>query len=199
MSGIVGQNTLDNSGLIKAPAGGGAWNFISKQTASSSADISFTSGIDSTYKEYIFTLNNIHPQTDIVDFYVNFSIDGGSNYDVNITSTYFAAYHAESGAYADVGYSTNSDVAEGTNATIADNIGADADQSFSGSMYLFSPSSTTFAKHWMLKSNYAEANACNCAFCAGYANTTSAVDAIQFKMSSGNIDAGDICLYGITT
>ena len=144
-------------------------------------------------------MNNIHPQTDIVDFYVNFSIDGGSNYDVNITSTFIGSQHAESDAYASVGYWTNSDVAEGTNATIADNIGADADQGFCGRMHLFSPSSTTYAKHWMCENIYSEGASSVSSYEGGYANTTSAVDAIQFKMASGNIDAGDICLYGITT
>ena len=88
MSGIIAQNTLDNSGLIKAPAGGGAWNFISKQTASSDSTISFTSGIDSTYKEYLFTFKNIHPATDIAHFQFNMSTDSGSNYDVTKTSTF---------------------------------------------------------------------------------------------------------------
>ena len=95
MSGIIAQNTLDNSGLIKSPAGGGAWNFISKQTASSSGDLSFTSGIDSTYREYMFTFNNMHPATFNVQFQFNFSIDSGSNYNVTKTTTIWKARHSE--------------------------------------------------------------------------------------------------------
>ena len=44
---------------------------------------------------------------------------------------------------------------------------------------------------------YAESNFAVENYIAGYFNTTSAIDEIQFKMSSGNTDAGDICLYGI--
>ena len=66
MSGIIAQNTLDNSGLIKAPAGGGAWNFIKKLTASASSDLSFVDGTDgvdfSSYDEHVFKFININIQ-----------------------------------------------------------------------------------------------------------------------------------------
>ena len=104
MSGIIAQNTLDNTGLIKSPEGGGAWNFISKQTASSSATISFTSGLDSTYREYLFTFNNIHPATDDQDFGFLGSTDSGSSYGVAITSTHFSAYHDEADSSTSLGY-----------------------------------------------------------------------------------------------
>ena len=199
MSGIVGQNTLDNSGLIKSPAGGGAWNFIAKQTASADATISFTSGIDSTYKEYVFTFNNIHPATDNADFTFNMSTDSGSNYNVTKTTTVFTAQHSEAGSDPGLFYVTEDDLAQSTAFQIVLGlIGNDADQSASGYLTLFNPSSTTFVKHFIAIGNsYYSGNYSLNDYVAGYGNTTSAVDAVQFKMSSGDIDAGDICLYGI--
>jgi len=201
MSGIVGQNTLDNSGLIKSPAGGGAWNFISKQTASASADISFTSGIDSTYKEYVFTFNNIHPATDSALFQFQANASGGSGYNETITSTAFHAYHDEADSTTSLGYNSSRDQAQGTAfQTLIDNASNDNDHGGSGYLHLFNPSSTTFVKHYMhtnVRPN--PDNLCIQHFGAGYFNTTSAIDEIQFKMDSGNIDAGDICLYGISS
>ena len=201
MSGIVGQNTLDNSGLIKAPAGGGAWNFISKLTASSSATLDFTSGIDSTYKEYVFTFNNIHPETDNTHFSFQGNAAGGSGYNETITSTFFESYHAESDAEGGVAYGTAADQAQGTGfQNIVRSQGSDNDQSVSGYLRLFNPSSTTFVKHFFGSANQAKASDYSYnTFFAGYFNTTSAIDEIQFKMSADAIDAGDICLYGISS
>ena len=207
MSGIVGQNTLDGSGLIKSPEGGGAWNFIKKLTASASSDLSFVDGasdvvLDSTYKTYFFTFNNMHPETDFADFQFNMSVDTGSNYNVAKTSIRISAYHKESDSGTpSVVYHASSDLAQGTGAQfLFQNIGNDSDQCASGYLYLFEPSSTTFVKHFISRgqlaegTEYSEEN-----YTAGYGNTTSAVDAIQFSMSTGNIDAGDICLYGISS
>ena len=206
MSGIIAQNTLDNSGLIKAPAGGGAWNFIKKLTASSSATLDFVDGtsdvvLDSTYKEYVFTFNNMHAGTDGQDFQFNVSIDGGSNYNVAKTTTTWRAMHGEDGSYPGVGYQSDRDLAQGTGVQmISQYMSSDNDASCSGYLHLFNPSSTTFVKHFIcrmqahVKDAYSRDQ-----YTAGYANTTSAVDAVQFTMQSGNIDAGDICLYGIST
>jgi len=199
MSGIISDNVLRQSGLIKAPAGG-AWTFISKSTASTSANVSFTSGIDSTYGTYVFTLNNIHPGSDEMDILVNFSIDGGSNYNVTKTGSNFNAYHNEGDSATALTYHPGHDIVQSTAGNvIAYDTGNDNDQASSGYLYLFNPSSTTFVKHFLsfmdgthtvdYQNNY---------FSAGYGNTTSAINAVQFSMSSGNIDAGDICLYGIT-
>ena len=204
MSGIVAQNTLDNTGLIKSPEGGGAWNFISKTTASSDATISFTSGIDSTYKEYIFTFNNIHLGTAASnnDLKFNFSIDGGSNYNVTKTTTSFTAYSCE-GGQTGLGYRTPGDQAQSTafhDTSPEGTFGVENDESAVIIMHLFNPSSIVFVKHFMLRThNYDSGNCAESAFIAGYGNTTSAVDAVQFKAATGNIDLGDICLYGLTT
>jgi hypothetical protein len=201
MSGIIAQNTLDNSGLIKSPAGGGAWNFISKQTASSDSTISFTSGIDSTYKEYLFTFNNLHPATD--DTRVSFQVDTGTNtnYNQTITSTVFRAYQNEGDTGSGFGYRTAIDQAQGTAfQAISESLGNGNDESASGELFIYSPASTTFVKHFMAKmQNYSNDSESINTFVGGYVNTTTALTRVQFKMASGNIDAGDICLYGLTT
>ena len=206
MSGIVGQNTLDNSGLIKSPAGGGAWNFIKKLTASASADLSFVDGtddvvLDSTYKEYVFTFNNIHPETDDTNFIFNMSIDGGSNYNVTKTTTKFVALHTENDGTAVLEYEASNDLAQSTDFQIlSKGLGNGNDECYSGNLMLFNPSSTTFVKHFLSTGNENRTDdAAINDFAAGYGNTTSAVDAVQFKMSADAIDAGDICLYGISS
>ena len=182
----------------------GSMVFIKKLTASSSATLSFVDGtdgvvLDDTYKEYVFTFNNMHPSIDNSAFQFNLSTDGGSNYNVAKTTTYFFALHKEDGTLNNFTYSAGADLAQGTgNQQIAQNIGADNDQSMSGSFTLFNPSSTTFVKHFLVTTQLSELNDNSInVFSAGYGNTTSAVDGIRFQMSSGNIDAGDICLYGI--
>jgi len=173
--------------------------FISKQTASSSASVSFTSGINSTYKEYIFYFNNIHPQSDNQELFFNFSIDAGSNYNVTKTTSTFQAYHNEAGSDSSLSYHTAGDLAQSTNyqrlGFSSDN--AD-DASLSGYLHLFEPSSDTFVKHFIATTNMCHADTYSVNYyLAGYCNTTSAVNAIRFAFGSGNIDAGTISLYGV--
>ena len=209
MSGIVGQNILDNSGLIKAPAGGGAWNFIKKLTASTSATLSFVDGTDdvdlSTYKEYLFTFNNVHPST-YSRFVFQGDVDGSTSYDTTITSTRFTAYNQEhSGTNTAFEYQTGEDQAQGTDfhrltATIGYGAGyADNDQAVSGYLQIFNPSSSVYVKHFISETLNFDAYFCYKTYSAGYFNTTSALDKFQFKFSAGNMDSGDICLYGLTT
>ena len=182
------------------PSGyGGSLQLISEQTASSSASISFTSGIDSTYRTYLFKFINIHPSTDQTSLNVNFSTDGGSNYNVTKTTTVFFSYHNEIGTSGLLQYRTADDLAQSTSdQQILYEMGNDNDQSGSGEMYLFQPSSNTFVKHFIatgqlsLSSDYSLEQ-----FTAGYANTVSACNAVIFRMSSGNIDSGTIKMYGI--
>jgi hypothetical protein len=186
-------------------ASGGSITFIKKLTASSSSTLSFVDGassvvLDNTYKEYLFTFNNIHPATNGVAFQFNLSVDSGSNYNVTKTSTSFRAYVYEDGSSGTLQYEANHDLAQSTNAErlCAVDLGNDNDQSLSGTLRLFDPSNTTFVKHYIAQTHHShEADLPVNFFKAGYANTTSAVDAIQFSMSSGNIDSGDIVLYGI--
>ena len=182
----------------------GSMVFIKKLTASSSSALSFVNGssdvvLDSTYKEYLFTFKDIHPSNDDVSFQFNMSADGGSNYNVTKTTTVFRAYHAENDSTTALEYRTGPDIAQGTGAQLlCSGQGNDNDQCLTGTLYLFNPSSTTFVKHFLSTfSNAHESEIIQNYRVAGYANTTSAVNALQFSFTSGNIDAGDICLYGI--
>ena len=194
-------NDRSMASITSLPSGvsGSSLVLISEQTASSSSTISFTSGIDSTYKEYIFKFIDIHPSADGEDLEFNMSADTGSNYNVTKTTTLFDIVHNEDGSNPDVAYSGGRDLAQGTGfQDLMGGIGNDNDQSGSGYLHLFNPSSTTFVKHFIAQTQMNSAtNYSVGGNTAGYFNTTSAITAIQFKMSSGNIDAGDICLYGI--
>tara|TARA_R110000851_G_scaffold148928_1_gene289340 strand:+ start:175 stop:816 length:642 start_codon:yes stop_codon:yes gene_type:complete len=177
---------------------GGNMVLLSTQTASSSSTISFTSGIDSTYKEYIFKFIDIHPSENEKNFQVNFR-DGGTDYDAVKTSTYFQAYHTESDSASSLEYVTARDNAQSTGIQIIGNaIGNANDESGAGTMHLFDPSNTTFVKHYIMRSNsYNGSDYSIDTFVAGYCNTTSAIDGVQFSFASGNIDAGTIKMYGI--
>jgi hypothetical protein len=171
---------------------------ISSQTASNSASISFTTGINSTYKAYKFVFINIHARTDSADFKFNLSTDGGSNYNVNKTTNAFYCYQEESGAGTGLSYVTDQDLAQSTgDQFLLDNVGSGSDENGSFSLTLFNPSSTTFVKHFITStiSNHATDYCVNLNV-GGYANTTSAVNAIIFRMDSGNFD-GTIYMYGI--
>ena len=193
---------LNNNGVKDATAFGsitglGDLIFISRSTASSSASVSITSGINSTYKEYIFYFNNIHPASQsFLGF--NFSTDGGSNYNAVKTSTNFRAYHSEADA-SNLEYKDGDDIAQGTGLVLtAGNLGNASDESSSGYLHLFEPSNTTFVKNFIFRSSSVQsAPAAFDCFVAGYVNTTSAVNGVEFKMSSGNIDTGTIDMYGV--
>ena len=182
----------------------GAMTLIKTITASSDSTISFVDGssdvvLDSTYPIYLFKFISIHPQTDGQKLTFQGNASGGSGYNETITSTFFRAYHEESdGAHA-LSYDTGGDQAQGTSfQQISDTVGSDTDQSCSGTLHLFNPSSTTFVKHFMSRTNtYQRSDYSIDVYADGYFNTTSAIDEIQFKMASGNIDAGTIKLYGI--
>jgi hypothetical protein len=177
----------------------GKMTLISEQTASGSASISFTSGIDSTYPIYKFEFINIHPQNNNIDFEFNLSTDSGSNYNVTKTTTLFKTYHDEADTTTTLSYDDGRDIAQGTGyQDIATNFGNDNDQNLAGTLEIFNPSSTTFVKHFICRTQFTHhADFTVEHYVAGYGNTTSAVNAIRFQMSSGNIDSGTIKLYGI--
>ena len=171
---------------------------LSSQTVSDSASLSITSNITSTYKEYIFEYYNIHPETDSASFTFQCSTDGGSNYNTTTTNSTFRAYHFESGAAADLAYDASADQAQGTAfQMLAENFGSDNDQNGVGSLRLYNPSSTTYVKQYMSRCSRVSSNDNSYDFyLAGYFNTTSALNAIQFKMSSGNMN-GTVNMYGV--
>ena len=202
---LVKYNNNSLSAITSTGLTAGAMTLIKEQTASSSSTISFVDGtsdvvLDSTYPIYLFKFINIHPETDDVYFQMNLSIDSGSNYNVTKTTTAFNAYHAESGSGGSIAYATGNDLAQGTGVQYltGSGLGGASDESVSGELWLFNPSSTTFVKHFMSNINYYYfGNETGRTHVAGYGNTTSAVDAVQFSMSSGDIDAGTFKLYGI--
>ena len=182
---------------------GGSMVLIKTLTASSSSTLSFVDGssdvvLDNTYPVYLFKFINIHPASNDVNFNVNFR-DGGSSYDATKTTTNFHAYHGEGAGDSSFGYSTGQDLAQSTsNLRISGNIGNENDESSSGELFLFNPSSTTFVKHFIITTNtYLQDNYSSPYYVAGYCNVTAAIDAVQFTVSSGNIDTGTIKLYGI--
>jgi hypothetical protein len=202
-SGVLLPASLNNNSIANVtsynPAiATGNMVLLSTQTASNSASISFTTGINSTYKEYQFYFIDIHPRTDNTEFQFNGSTDSGSNYNVTKTTTFFRAIHAESGTDSGFGYAGGSDLAQSTGfQTLATEVSNGADESCAGTLQLFNPSSTTYVKHFIGNFGvYGEGNYQQNNFSAGYANTTSAINAMQFKFSSGNFD-GTILMYGI--
>ena len=194
------NNSLSAETALPTSISGGGLNLISTQTASSSSTIDFTSGIDSTYKEYIFKFYDLHPSANA---YTRFQgTTDGTNFNTTITSTTFAAYHDEGDSFALLEYRPNADQAQGTALqplNYADSVGTDNDMCFVGTLHLFDPSNTTFVKHFISTCNSASQNPMPTnTFIAGYFNTTSAITGIRFQQNTGNIDIGTIKMYGVS-
>ena len=184
--------------LSSNATGAGGMTLLSTQTASSDSTITFASGIDSTYKEYIFKYYDVHPSAG-VRLAVNFR-DGGSSFDATKTTTNFYAYQNEAGSSTDLSYLTSLDLAQSTSVLkLSGTIGNQNDESFSGFLHLFDPSNTTFVKHFIAKTpGYHGSDLALTSYVAGYCNTTAAIDGVQFSMTSGNIDAGTFKMYGVS-
>ena len=184
---------------VSGTAAAGDVVLLSSQTISADATIEFTSGINSTYGEYIFKFYNIHPASDDKILTFQCSIDSGSNYNVTVTSTAFRAYLSEADGGANLSYATSDDQAQGTAyQRLSGTVGNGSDESIAGILHLFNPASTTYVKHWYARTNtYLQDNGTRDLFCAGYFNDTNDIDAIQFKMSSGNLDEGTIKMWGV--
>ena len=201
---IVTYNNRSIRNISAIPGAAKSLTHIKTLTASSSATLSFVNGssdvvLDSTYPIYVFKFINIHAATDAADFLVNFSADTGSNYNVTKTTTFFHAYHDEADNNTALGYDTSPDLAQSTAfQVIHQGVGNGNDNSSAGFLHLYDPSNTTFVKHFMIESNRLSSGGfCVRTFIGGYFNTTSAIDAVQFKMSSGNVDSGTFKLYGV--
>ena len=202
---IVTYNNRSSRNVTSISGAAQSLTHIKTLTASSSATLSFVNGssdvvLDSTYPIYMFKFIGIHPATDSANFQVNFR-DEDTDYDATKTTTAFYAFHQASNGTTSLTYSTGSDLAQGTGFfKIMTTLGNDNEGSGCGELYLFAPSSTTFVKHFMSDCNNWHSNNSNSTVnwrAAGYCNTTTAIDGVQFKMDSGNIDAGTIKLYGI--
>jgi len=201
MAVVSNGTTIIDAGSLGASIASGPMNLLSSQTASGSANISFTSGITSAYKEYLFTFHDIHPATDGAKFGFQFNASSASGFNETLMNAYWRHYNNEAADSQGIGYVHGSaaDQAQGTSFTILDGgVGADADQCTAGSVSLYNPSSTTFVKHFAFKGTHYDVNnfVAN-VFVNGYINVTDAITEMQFKFSSGNIDAGTIKMYGI--
>ena len=199
----ISNNSLSAISTLPASIPTGALTLLSTQTASSSASISFTSGIDSTYDSYVFKFINIHGSTEADNTLFQFqcSTDGGSNYNTTMTSTHFRAGHNENDADSFLSFNATQAQAQETDFKTLSNgtIGIDNDQNASGMLQIFNPSSTTFVKHFINTTNSSNSNDVSMnTFNAGYFNTQSAINAIQFKFNTGNIDDGIIKMYGVS-
>jgi len=202
----IAHNFTPPSATTSSQTGAGAMTLIKSITASGDGTVSFVNGssdvvLDSTYKTYIFKYIDIHPSASNPEFQVGFR-DGGSLYDATKTTTYFNTYHNEDEGVdpgTAVGYNGDSDLAQSTGfQTIIQDLGNDNDQAGSGQLWLFNPSSTTFVKHFFGRSQNAHGgDYTQDIYYGGYCNVTAAIDAVQFKFSTGNIDSGTIKMYGI--
>ena len=193
ISSITTAGSLSTGGMV----------LIKEQTASSSSTISFVHGsssvvFDNTYPIYLFKFINLHNSDDDNQFSFNFTTDSGSSYNVSKTSTHFYSINAESDSHA-FSYYVGGDLANGTGFQITTlESGADNDECDCGELYVFNPSDTTFVKHFICTMNETGATPrVSNNFIAGYGNTTSAINGVQFKYASQNIDSGTIKLYGI--
>ena len=202
MAIISNGTTIADAGAFSASLG--SMTHIKTLTASNSATLSFVDGassvvFDDTYPIYKFEFINIHPANNEVHLQFNMSLDTGSNYNVTKTSSAFRAEHNENDGGTNLTYWSSQELKSGTGFIgLAANIGNDNDQCASGSMLLFNPSNTTFLKHFISRCNLVHNSDITLQhYVAGYGNTTSAIDAIQFKINSGNIGSGQIKMYGI--
>jgi len=196
-----GNNALSSVTAFPSAVPTGKPVLLSTATASASASIEFTSEIDSSYDIYQFEFNSIHPSVDGQLFQFQGSINNGSSYGVTITSTFFRAHHNESDTQTILGYDGGLDLAQSTSyQSITAGVGADNDQCFNGYMYIFSPSSNVYVKHFIAKTVISEgSDYMRDDYIAGYFNDgANAINAISFKFASGNLDFGTIKMYGIS-
>ena len=171
---------------------------ISTSTASDAASIAITSGIDSTYDEYMFVCTDIHAEDTQPHFGFQVNASGQSGYNEVITSTYISSYHSESGSSTSLYYLTAGDQAQGTALQrLASDCGNENDEASAGILHLFTPSNTTYVTHFYSTFNtnrYDDIT--NLTYVAGYINVTAAITGIEFKMTSDNV-SGTIQMYGI--
>ena len=201
---IVTYNNRSIANISAIPGAAKSLTHIKTLTASSDSTIDFKDGtssvvLDNTYPAYMFKIINMNPATTNAIFEFQGNASGGSGFNETITSSSFRAYHTESDSAAVLTYLVNDDLAQGTDYQhLANGVGNGSDESLCLELFLFNPSSTTFVKHFIIRTCGVTNNpAAFDSYVAGYFNVTAAIDGIQFSMSSGNIDSGTIKLYGV--
>ena len=194
---FANNNSLSDITALPASISGGGLTLVSSQTASASASLEFS--MDSTYDSYVFKIINYNPATDSQGLQFQGSTDGGSSYGVTMTTTWFNAYHNESDTDALIGYSSGLDLAQSTGFQhLGYQTGNGADESQSGELTIYNPSSSNFVKHFISRiSNYRSNNYLEDSFIAGYMNTTSPINSIKFQAEGGGNFDGIIKMYGV--
>ena len=195
MAFISNDTTILDNGAFQASLG--SMVLLSDQNASGASSVNFTSGINSTYPIYLFQIINAICSNDGRGININFSTDGGSNYNVVKTSTAFFATHFENGSGGSVSYSPKDEAQSTANQELNFTTQSTPKGGISGNILLFNPSSTTFVKHFITSTNGKnDDNSSNNGFVSGYCNTTSAINAVRFDTFDGTMD-GTYKLYGI--
>ena len=201
---LANNNSLANITALPSSISGGAMTLLATQTASGSANLSFTSGIDDTYDSYVFKFYNIHPATNRAIFQFQADTGTNTNYNIAATTSYFQSLHKENDGNAALGYNDSHDDAQSTSfLNLTTHNSSDNDSATSGNITIYQPSSSVFVKHFISTFNhmYTETGGDKYSwedFKAGYFNTATALTRFQFKFDSGNIDSGVIKLYGIS-
>ena len=196
----ISNNSLSGITTLPASIPTGALTLLSTQTASASASIEFTSGIDSTYDSYVFKFINVAISNNHAVIEFQGSIDGGSSYGVTTTSTNFLTLHNEADTETNLIYNSSQDLAQSTAfIDLTDQLSNDVDACLSGQLQIFNPSSNVFVKHWISTTTWSQSDpATRSMYCAGYFNDgANDINAIKFQVSAGTFD-GIIKMYGVS-
>jgi len=185
---------------------------VPADSSSPVGSIDFTANINSTYDVYEFVCTSLHPASSGVAllFQVNQSDDEDGDYDATpMSTTMWQSYHTEDNsgtptvAYSSGNHSVN---ATGTGRVkLINGLVNDADSSASGTVMLFDPSSTIYNKHALSRFNFQNSSGPHYSTDTqvtvligdATADYDQAVTQVRFMMSSGNIDAGEIKMYGL--
>lgn len=182
-------------GFQAAGSGGGSLVFISSQTASSSSTVNFT-GLNSTYDVYMIQFSKVKCATNGVSLYARVGAGGGPTYQSGASDYgYSVFYHNINGTYSQT-QSISSSFMQISSGNLIDNT---TTYSASGSFFIYAPSSTSEYKNFLSSIMHRGQNFAGFSVCTsgGVYNSTTAITAVQFLMSSGNISSGVFKLYGI--
>jgi len=176
---------------VAVVAGGGAWNYISAVTASTSATVDFTSNITSTYHLYMFTFSNVIFAADDRHFSALLDSDGGDSF---ATSGY--SHHTHNMKGGTTSYSGQNVTSE---FQVGETYGNASGESMNGQFFLANPADTTnYTNCWWSLSGGHRDGVSHGHVGAGYLAITAAVDAVRFKALTGNTTSGIFRMYGLS-
>ena len=207
MAVISNATSIIDNGAITAPKG--TLNLIATLTANNSSTLAFVNGsggVDLTaYDEFVFKFLSIHPVNDNTSFGMDIDTGANGSYDASKHTTFERTYKEANGSGKGFEPTVGFDLTNSLNRQVVYNYGANEDlDTFGGEMHIFNPSSTTYAKNFYSlctgtdsQNGGANGGYNHTHYMSGYANTTTAISAIRFYFSSGNIQTGLIKLYGL--